>query len=160
MSAKSNDNLFPSKVCSKCGIDKLLTNYYVKDSRSNRLHAQCKECYKEHRKTFYADHYAKYRELYRARANARRERLRKEFRENMLKYLRISECAICAEDDIRVLEFDHINPEEKSFSISQAVKLGRSWSEVEAEIKKCRVLCANCHKKHTASQANWYKNLV
>lgn len=160
MSANSNENLFSSKICSKCGVDKLLADYYVKDTKSNRLHAQCKKCYKEHRKTFYMEHYAKYGDLYRQRAQLRRERLRHEFRVNMLKYLRTSECVVCRENDIRVLEFDHIDPGTKLFNISQAVKLGRNWSEVETEMKKCRVLCANCHKKHTASQANWYKNLL
>lgn len=159
MSANHYDNLLPRKICSKCGLNKPLTDYFVKDGRTGRLHAQCKECYKEHRRTFYADHYARYGELYRQRAQLRRARLRKEFRENMLAYLQKSKCAVCGENDIRVLEFDHINPMTKSFNISQAVSLGHGWKDVVNEMKKCRVLCANCHKKHTASQANWYKNL-
>lgn len=125
-----------------------------------RLHSQCKECYKQHRKSFYAEHYAKYGDLYRQRAKIQRDNLRIEFRNNMLFLLKQSRCAICSESDIRVLEFDHLDPTKKLFGISQAVRLGYRWSDVEAEIKKCRVLCANCHKKHTASQSNWYKNVV
>lgn len=160
MSANLKENLFPSKICSKCGINKRVDEYFVKDGKTGRLHAQCKECYKEHRRTFYAEHYAKYGELYRQRAQLRRARLREEFRSNMIVYLKKNPCQLCSESDIRVLEFDHIEPFTKSFNISQAVKLGHNWDEVLKEIKKCRVLCANCHKKHTAAQANWYKNLT
>lgn len=159
MSANSIDNSSPKKICSRCNANKPLTDYFIKDGKTGRLHAQCKECYKEHRRTFYADHYKRYGELYRQRAQLRRVRLRKEFRDNMLAYLQKSRCEICGEHDIRVLEFDHLNPLTKSFNISQAVKLGRNWDDVLSEIQKCRVLCANCHKKHTAFQANWYKNL-
>ena len=147
------------KTCSKCSTTKPISEYFVKDKKSGRLHAQCKDCYKEHRKTFYTNHYAKYGDLYRKRAQARRIMLRQEYRTNMLAYLSGKACIICGENDLRVLEFDHINPSEKLFSISQAVKLGYSWPAVEIEIGKCRILCANCHKKQTAHQANWYKSI-
>ena len=148
------------KICSKCSISKNEREYFTKNKETGRLHAQCKMCYKEHRKSYYKDHYAKYGDIYRDRARKRRESLKAEFRINMLALLENSYCAVCHESDIRVLEFDHIYPAEKKFSISQAVKLGFSWSEVEKEINKCRILCANCHKKHTAGQGDWYKNLV
>ena len=145
------------KTCSKCKLTKSDAEYYVKDSSTGRLHAQCKTCYKEHRKTTYPEHYAKYGDHYRNRAKNRRELLRAEFRQNMLKYLVTHPCVICGEADMRTLEFDHLDPSQKSFSISQAVKQGKSWSLVLLEIKKCRVLCANCHKKHTSAHAGWYK---
>ncbi|HCZ28806.1 TPA: hypothetical protein DHU97_03640 [Candidatus Saccharibacteria bacterium] len=147
------------KTCSKCSENKDESDFFVKDKKSGRLHAHCKECYKEHRKTFYAAHYAKYGNLYRERARLRREAVKKEFRTNMLALLKKSACEVCGESDIRVLEFDHLDPTTKTFSISQAVKYGYSWSEVLNEIKKCRILCANCHKKHTAAQSKWYKNI-
>ncbi len=145
------------KKCSKCGVYKVLSDYFVRDKETGRLHAQCKECYRTHRQTFYAEHYAKYKLLYQRRANDRRIRMRNEFRTNMLAYLSNQQCVLCAESDIRVLELDHLDPTTKAFNISQAVKLGRSWQEVLNEIKKCQVLCANCHKRRTAQQFGWYK---
>lgn len=51
-------------------------------------------------------------------------------------------CTKCqTEDD---LEFDHINPEEKSFSISDG--WSRASEEVLKELKKCQLLCERCHK--------------
>lgn len=145
------------KQCSKCSEYKDLSEYFIRDKESGRLHAQCKQCYKTHRQTFYAEHYAKYKSLYQNRASERRTRLRSEFRTNMLAYLSNKTCIVCGESDIRVLELDHLDPSAKNFTISQAVKLGRSWEEVLLEIKKCQVLCANCHKRRTAQQFGWYK---
>lgn len=145
------------RICTKCFESKDEKDYYVKDKKSNRLHTQCKQCYKEHRKTYHAEHYARYHEAYLQRAKIRRIELRGEFRQNMLEYLKDKACVVCGESDMRVLEFDHIDPSNKIFSISQAVKYGYRWHKVMDEIQKCRILCANCHKRRTASQYNWYK---
>jgi 5-methylcytosine-specific restriction endonuclease McrA len=145
------------KICTKCGLEKFESDFFVKDRRTGRLHAQCKLCYKEHRQTYYSHHYATYRDLYLKRAKVRRDKLRAEFRSNMLDYLSDKACVDCGEDDIRVLELDHIHPEQKNFNISQAVKFGYSWEEVLTEMAKCRILCANCHKRRTAQQFSWYK---
>ena len=147
------------KICSKCSLPKPEAEYFVKDKKSGRLHAQCKACYREHRKTYYAEHYEKYKTLYRSRAKERRHTLKREFQDNIIAYLTGKCCSICNESDMRTLEFDHINPDTKLFSVSQAVKLGYRWKDIAIEIQKCRILCANCHKKHTASQQGWYKNL-
>jgi hypothetical protein len=46
-----------------------------------------------------------------------------------------------------VLEFDHL--EEKSFNIAMGLR-DRSWEALVAEIAKCDVACANCHRRRTA----------
>jgi 5-methylcytosine-specific restriction endonuclease McrA len=142
------------RFCTKCTQEKPESEYFVRDKKTGRLHAQCKLCYKAHRISYSAAHYAKYKDAYLLRANLRREKLRAEFRANMLRYMSDKACIDCGEADIRVLELDHIDPKSKFFNVSQAVKLGYAWKEVLAEIKKCRVLCANCHKRRTAKQFN------
>ena len=52
-------------------------------------------------------------------------------------------CEVCGESRPWVLDFHHIDPAEKSFSLS------RSPLDPElflSEVGKCRVLCANCHR--------------
>jgi predicted HNH restriction endonuclease len=44
------------------------------------------------------------------------------------------------------LEFHHIEPSSKSFGISSG-GFSRSWVSIEAEIKKCILVCANCHRE-------------
>ncbi len=145
------------RICTKCHTKKDETEFFIKDRASNRLHTQCKSCYKEHRKAYYVLHYEKYGDEYRKRAKTQRDNLRNIYRTNMLQFLSNKACVTCGESDVRVLEFDHLDQKTKSFSISQAVRLGYSWNDVLEEIKKCRILCANCYKKHTAVQGNWYK---
>lgn len=148
------------KVCSKCNIAKDESDYFFKNKKLERLHAQCKQCYKTHRSTYYNAHYRKNRLSYQLRAKERRARVRIEFHDNIIAYLNDKACEICKESDIRVLEFDHLKPADKQFSISQAYRLGYKWEVVLKEIQKCRILCANCHKKHTARQFGWYKNRI
>ena len=45
-----------------------------------------------------------------------------------------------------VLEFHHRDPSQKLFGIGQN-GLTRSWERVKAEVEKCNLLCANCHRE-------------
>jgi hypothetical protein len=146
------------QACSKCHVEKNSSDFFIRNKNTGKLHAQCKACYKLSRQANYALHYKQYRSSYLERARQRRASLRNEFRENMLLYLSDKSCKDCGESDIRVLELDHKDPSTKLFSVSQAVRLGFNWEMVEKEIEKCRILCANCHKKRTASQFSWYKS--
>lgn len=64
-------------------------------------------------------------------------------------YLQNHPCVDCGEDDIRVLEFDHIDPSQKEFTISRGVADGRGLKSIKAEVEKCEVRCANCHRIRT-----------
>lgn len=43
------------------------------------------------------------------------------------------------------LEFHHRNPRLKDFSVSRARNMG--WVKIRAELDKCLLLCANCHRE-------------
>lgn len=145
------------RTCTRCGMEKEPSNFFVKDKKTGRLHTQCKQCYKDNRATFYAEHYAKYADLYRSRARARRALIRSELHDAMASYLRDKACTVCGENDIRVLDFDHINPSEKSIGVARAMTNGYKWKDIVAEINKCQILCANCHRKRTAENRGWYR---
>lgn len=54
-------------------------------------------------------------------------------------------CSKCGISDFRVLDFHHIDPSKKEFSISfNYLNLG--IDKIMQEIKKCDILCANCHR--------------
>jgi hypothetical protein len=66
-------------------------------------------------------------------------------------YKKTLSCEICGETHPACLDFHHINPSEKKFSVSQ--KRDRpSLEKLKAEIAKCCVLCANCHRKEHYKQ--------
>ena len=47
-----------------------------------------------------------------------------------------------------VMQFDHVKPG-KVFNISRATREGVSLKLVEAEIRKCELVCSNCHAERT-----------
>ena len=145
------------KLCSKCGLEKDESEYYFRDKVSGKLHNQCKGCYKDRRTTTYKEHYQKYKILYQRRARERRVKVRQGLQTHMIEYFLGKSCEGCGESDPVVLEFDHIDPKIKSFGIANGIRNGYSWDKIRSEIEKCRILCANCHKRHTAQQYGWYK---
>jgi len=55
------------------------------------------------------------------------------------------ECIVCGYNRcMRALHFHHINSFEKEFNISEK----SSWYDIERELKKCILLCSNCHAEY------------
>ena len=70
-------------------------------------------------------------------------------------YLRAHPCVDCGESNLNVLDFDHLR--DKTDDVANMVAGGRPWSEIEWEIAKCEVCCANCHARRTAQRIGGYK---
>lgn len=58
-----------------------------------------------------------------------------------------AKCTCCPESDPCVLEFHHVNPSSKTFTISHMVNQGMAYNKILDELRKCVPLCSNCHKK-------------
>lgn len=57
-------------------------------------------------------------------------------------------CSNCGYDKcLGALDFHHLDPSEKEFSIHRALSNHWGWDRVETELKKCIILCANCHRE-------------
>lgn len=61
-------------------------------------------------------------------------------------------CSRCSENDPRALDWHHKDPKSKLFAIS----VGESWAmeKVIIELKKCELVCANCHRKLSIKYAS------
>lgn len=66
-------------------------------------------------------------------------------------YKKTLKCEICEENHPACLDFHHIDPTDKKFSIGR-MKDFMSWRLLREEIAKCRVLCSNCHRKEHYGQ--------
>lgn len=82
-------------------------------------------------------------------------RIRRALQERVYAYLCEHPCVDCGETDAVVLEFDHLR--DKLAIVSRLVANGVVWERVLAEIEKCDVVRANCHRRRTAQRAGFYK---
>lgn len=81
--------------------------------------------------------------------NAHKTILRRSMKKQAIKILG-GECMICGYNKcIDALELYHKDPNEKEFKLGSGNTM--SWKEYRSEVKKCILLCSNCHKEIYAS---------
>ena len=57
-------------------------------------------------------------------------------------------CQCCGYDRYpEIFDLHHLDPNEKDFTISSARANPRSWEKLCAELRKCVLLCSNCHRE-------------
>lgn len=55
-------------------------------------------------------------------------------------------CCLCGYNRcLRALSAHHLDPSQKDFNIGQAKANPKSWSKIVSELRKCVLLCKNCH---------------
>ena len=109
----------------------------------------CRSCHNAHKRATYG--LSREREI--ARTTLRRQRLVSENAPRLHEYLASHPCVDCGEGDPVVLEFDHLR--DKRCDVTQLLWSGFLWSQIEIEIAKCEVRCANCHRRRTAQQRGY-----
>src|SRR5437762_1658663 len=135
------------RACTKCGQVKPLEAFPPVRRGEPKLQTWCRECFAEAN----ARNYQANRERERARIYRYIAARRAEVGQKIIEYLREHPCVDCGERDIVVLEFDHIG--DKVADISVYAGSGRTWARVMAEIEKCEVRCANCHRRKTRERS-------
>lgn len=139
------------KTCSKCNVEKDFSDFRTNKTKKDGFQHYCKVCDKEAQRNWYQ----KNKQRLIAKAKIKNISFRENIQKYLLEILNKSSCIKCGETDILVLEFDHLHS--KEFDISQSANKYKSFSEIEQEIKKCQILCANCHRKKTHEQFDTYK---
>lgn len=93
-----------------------------------------------------------YQREYRKRnPGSNREAVRKVYDQKLTRMREVkavSCCRDCGTCDVRVLGFHHRDPSTKNTRLKGRGRVGianLSWPDLEAEMTKCDVLCANCH---------------
>lgn len=137
------------KSCSRCLSTKDISEFRLKSRDSGSLQPWCASC----RTLYDKERWAKpdVRDAKYAEQKAIQDR-------NALfvyNYLIAHPCIRCDESDPVVLEFDHRDRSIKKHNISQMITSGFSIKSIAAEIEKCDVLCANCHRRKTAVDLGW-----
>jgi hypothetical protein len=104
--------------------------------------AATREAANASRRKFYQNN----REKERLAIRARQEDIRVWFQE----YKSALKCERCGFSHPAALDFHHREPALKSYEIPRMVTNGCGKASILAEMAKCEVLCANCHRIHHA----------
>ena len=135
------------KNCSKCGIEKDLTDFSKNKKKKDGYSFWCKECHEEYKKKHYLENKEKYLDKNK-KHHLKMKAWLKELKQSL-------KCSECPEDHIACLDFHHES--NKEMSVSKALNYGWGKDRILKEIAKCKVLCSNCHRKFHWS--NNYENL-
>jgi len=144
-----------TKQCSTCKRSLPLSEFAVKNRRTGLRSSKCRACQRAYAKA----HYRKNRDKYLAKARRRNAAERERFAAMVLGYLSEHPCVDCGATDLRILEFDHREGGEKTAAVSAFLR-AFDWDGLIAEIAKCDVRCANCHRRRTARQFGWKRLLL
>ena len=156
------------KICKGCKESLPIDNFGWSNKKQSILMARCKKCHLEKNKIYQkenADKIKNYQKQYQEDNTENISKKRKGYyqnnKENISKkqkeyYLKnkakIDEikkqpCADCKNTFPTVcMDFDHVRGR-KLYNISNMKS--QKWELVEAEIKKCDVICSNCHRIRT-----------
>jgi len=141
------------KRCGRCGLEKPLEEFAWRRRAKNQRHNYCRPCHSD----YHREHYLANKQRYVDQAAASRKKLRHERTAFLLEYFAEHPCVDCGETDPIVLEFDHLR--DKAFDIGKGLP-ERAWASVLAEIEKCEVVCANCHRRRTSQRKGTVRLLL
>jgi len=166
-----------TKQCRRCGKDVPLSEFSKDRGQPDGLFLWCKPCSRTHSKQRYnesPDTKAAHREAvrrWRARSRGEAEpyipttvyrapRFESLPRQNATKQtMRIAVkafnhairasvgCQVCGEREVCCLDFHHIDPTEKRFTLGRINRALSDFGSIINEVIKCTCLCANCHRK-------------
>jgi len=173
--SKAVSKFHHSKTCNTCGESKRLADFAIirrklRAANPKRYSNKCKECtrapsaattdpnFKPDRKRRRKRKVGVSLEEARKTKRDYQRRARRATRIKCLEYLAEKGCCKCGNRDPRVLEFDHLSRRAKAKAIATLLSSGYSWAseKLRTEIRKCRVICANCHRLHTVVQREYY----
>lgn len=106
----------------------------------------------EKKKAYHREYYQRNKDKISASSKRNRPGLKEKGRLYLKEYLESHPCVDCGISDIRVLQFDHRDPDEKYMPVAH---LTSSIGLLKKEVAKCDVRCANCHMIRTAQQFGW-----
>lgn len=131
------------KTCCKCKQSLPLNSFNKNRARRDGLAGMCRECWKFYYKN---DYYLRGNEKTRLSEKSKREKAEKRQLISSSKDIECMDCGV--KYPSYVMDFDHRNPAQKSFTIGAAVSK-YSAEQIKLEIQKCDVVCANCHRIRT-----------
>jgi hypothetical protein len=129
------------RLCQKCNEYKLLNQFAWRNHSKGTYQPYCRACTKIRDKS--RNLHARYKEQNRINRKIRKAQLRIFLRKLKL----FLGCKICGYKRCsRALELHHLY-DNKDKCISHLAQSGTSISRLKKELRKCVILCSNCHRE-------------
>lgn len=141
------------RVCGRCKERKAGDEFAWRRKSRGQRDNYCRAC----RTAYKHEHYARNKQRYIDSARRRTEKIVSERTAYLVSFFRDHPCVDCGEGDPLVLEFDHLG--DKQFGIGRGMR-ERPWKTVLAEIEKCEVVCANCHRRRTNRRGGFIRTVI
>jgi hypothetical protein len=125
------------KLCSSCKQQRSVTQFSKKKKSKDGLQSVCKQCQKK----YHDKHYQQNKQAY-IQKEKRNKRQRLDW---LQEYKHKKGCEKCGENHPACLDFHHTDPTTKTGYVSRIAR--NSIKKALEEIKKCQLLCSNCHRK-------------
>lgn len=150
------------KTCTKCGENKPLSSYVASKRNKSGVQSECKSCASARVRTYQkANDYAEKQRERRSEQKQlailegrRSENRPRPAQDQIMRYRAYKEsrpCLDCGRSfPYYVMQFDHTS-DDKLFQVSSVLK-HHHWSAMWAEIEKCDLVCACCHRLRTESR--------
>lgn len=125
--------------CKKCNCEKPLEDFNLRDKEKQIPTTYCKQCNKEKVKAWRKTEKGskKWKEYQKDKV----QRVRK-----WLQDQKALGCERCGDSRYYVIDFHHIDPSTKKFTIGSGYA-NSNFKQTREEVAKCRRLCANCHRE-------------
>ena len=107
------------RCCIECGFVKNLNEFYSSNGKTRRV---CKDCVRKSQNKKYHNQ-----------------------KDILNEYKSIRGCAKCGCNKHYLLDFHHIDPTKKDFTVSNNTNV--KFETLLNELEKCILLCANCHRE-------------
>ena len=147
-------------MCSKCNIEKPSSEFHKRADRPSGLQPHCKECERKRnleRIDSLKDYSKKSYMINKDKVCIKSAKTGKEKLEKIQKIKSETPCKDCGQKfHYSQMDFDHLDDTQKSFELNQA--RWRKWEEIEKEINKCELVCANCHRLRTFNRKQFIKS--
>lgn len=130
-----------TKYCTGCKKDILVDEFSWRSKTKGTRQSECKKCLSEKAAILYITS-----ETRKENIRTRTKQSRKDLAKFVNEYKEMKGCERCKEKyEYYVLDLHHLEPEHKDDNVSVLLHSG-SKKKVEEELKKCIVVCANCHR--------------
>lgn len=128
-----------SKSCTKCKRAIAPENLINKKTSKDGFSSICRPCQREYLREHYRNNKQSYLDRNKIRSRKNREKIID---------LKRRPCSDCGQTfHPYIMEFDHRDPATKTHNVSAIHWL--DLKNIKAEIAKCDLVCANCHKLRT-----------